>query len=187
MKDEKLKEKIDEMLKSIKENSKDENLANDQLNELMSLKGQLDVKPVRLCVEEKDVLKEYDFDSYRYVRCKGGILYQMAGGYSVYVTPRMVSLYKHLDQLLSLKDDYDNLSEELKNAYSTLVSATQFVMSLPVCSPSSDKMFFGIAGDIAERLNDMVSELMDKDLQEETHEENAEFENTQDLLNNITK
>lgn len=185
MEKQELKNKIEEVVNNIKTNSKDTKFADSLVGKLLSLKGQMDVEPMRLCIPEKDVIKEYDNDSIRFVRCKGGILFQTKGGFSVFVSPRMSGLYQHLEILLDMKDKYEELSEEQKKSYEVLYLATTEILQLPIFSTCDDEFFFGIAEDIINRFQTMTDKELNKDLQEETYKENAEFENKMGIANQV--
>lgn len=185
MEKQELKNKIEEVVNKIKTNSKDAKFADSLVDKLLSLKGQLDVEPMRLCIPEKDVIKEYDNDSIRFVRCKGGILFQTKGGFSVFVSPRMSGLYQHLEILLDMKDKYDELSEEQKKTYEVLYLATTQILQLSIFATCDDEFFFGISEDIIKRFQTMTEKAINAELHEETHKENAEFENKMEITNEV--
>lgn len=180
---EELKKQLEEVVAQIKTNSKDAKFADKLVDKLLSLKGQIDVEPTRIHIPEKDVVKEYDNDSLRFVRCRGCIIFQAKGGYSVIVQPRMTALFEHLSVLLDMKDRYEELSDEEKKSYDMLYSATVYVLEAPMFAVGEDEMFFGIASDVIKRLNDFTEKQLNKELQEETPKENAEFENLNEVLN----
>lgn len=185
MEKQELKNKIEEVVNQIKTNSKDAKFADSLIDKLLSLKGQADVEPMRLYVPEKDVIKEYDNDSIRFVRCKGCIVFQAKGGFSVVVKPTMEGLYKHLEVILDMKDKYDELTEDQKKTYDFLYLATTQILQLGIFATCDDEFFFGIAEDIVKRFQTMTEKSLSADLQDETHKENAEFENNMDLANQV--
>lgn len=182
MSNEELKKQLDEVVNQIKTNSKDAKFTDKLLDKLLSLKGQLDIEPTRVHIEEKDVIKEYDFDNVRYLRCKTCIVYEAKAGMKIIVTPSLKLLYEHLDILLNMKDNYDNLSDEGKKSYDILYSATSWIINVLIYSTIDDKLFFGIASDVRKRFDDYVKS-KEKQLQEETPKENADFEKMNELMN----
>lgn len=185
MEKQELKNKIEEVVNQIKTNSKDAKFADSLIDKLLSLKGQLDVEPMRFGIPEKDVIKEYDNDSIRFVRCKSGILFQAKGGFSVFVSPRMSGLYQHLEVILDMKDKYDELTEDQKKTYDFLYLATTQILQLGIFATCDDEFFFGIAEDIVKRFQTITEKALNAELQEETHKENAEFENNMELANQV--
>lgn len=184
---EELKKQLDEVVAQIKNNSKDTKFADALVDKLLSLKGQIMIEPTRIHIEEKDVVKEYDNDAIRFVRCKDCIIFQAKGGLSVVVKPTMTALFEHLNILLDMKDRYDSLDEEGKKSYELLYSATVWMLEVPIFATCSDEMFFGIVNDILARFNKFTEAELKKDLQEETPKENAEFENMNEVLNETTE
>lgn len=177
-----LKRQIDEVIKKIKTNSKDAHFADELTDELLSLKGQYDVEPTRLFVKESDVIKEYDFDSFRMLRCKQCIIYQVKGGYTIVVSPRMKSLYLHLNVLLDLKDRYENTEDDEKVVYTNLFVDTNWILNAPIIATSSDEMLSGIASDIYSRYKKFCDDALNAPLKDEEVEKDAEFENTNEAL-----
>lgn len=182
-----LKKQLDEVVVQIKNNSKDAKFADSLVDKLLSLKGQIDVEPARIHVDEKDVIKEYDNDSIRFIRCKDCIIFQAKGGMSVVVKPTMTALFEHLTVLLDMKDRYEELDEEGKKSYELLYSATVWMLEVPIFATCDDEMFFGVVNDILARFNKFTETELKKDLQEETPKENAEFENMNEAFNETTE
>lgn len=182
-----LKKQLDEVVVQIKNNSKDAKFADALVDKLLSLKGQMMIEPTRIRIEEKDVVKEYDNDAVRFVRCKDCIIFQAKGGMSVVVKPTMAALFEHLTVLLDMKDRYEELGEEGKKSYELLYSATVWMLEVPIFATCDDEMFFGVVNDILSRFNAFTEKEMNKDLQEETPKENAEFENMNEVLNEMGK
>ena len=179
--------KIDEVIAQIKTNSKDAHFAETLVDKLLSLKGQKDVEPMELCVPLKEVINRYDFGSFEIVNCKGGIMFHAKGGYYAYVTPRSKELYEHLSLIVDFKERFDELTEDEKKLYDNLFSATTMIMQIPMFAPSSVGMFFNVANFAAEELNSFVEGIMKQPLQEENHQDNAEYENLMDALGEVEK
>lgn len=186
MKKNEIKEKIEEKINLIKTNSKDAKFADKLIDDLMSLKGQYDVEEVEFIVPAKDVIKEYDFDSYKFVKTTKGVLFHAKGGYTVFVSLRMRSLYERIISILDLKDNYETLSDDDKGIYDAMFSATYYVMSSAfLLSPFEDK-FFEVATRILEAINDAYKDyIKDTELSEETPSTDAEFEDKLDLANTV--
>lgn len=182
-----MKKEMNDVILQLKNNSKDSKFAESLIDKLMSLKGQIDIEPMRIHIKESDVVKEYDFESVRFIRCKGCIIFESKGGSYRVTTPRMNAEYKHLENLLDLKDAYNDLSDDMKKAYENIFTATMYVFNLPIYATCDDEFFFGIATDIIKRTQTLVDKMSKQELKEETREENAEFENKMEVLENSTE
>lgn len=180
-----IKKELDEVLIQLKNNSKDAKFADKLIDKAMSLKGQLDVEEVELIIPASDVKKRYDFGAFEVADCKGGILFHVHGGYFSYVTMRMVSLYEHLRAVLEMYDNINDADEMQKNVTTAVVNATWIDMQIPLNIGLSDDMLFEFAELAVNKLKELQDKMVNAELQEETHEENAKFENDNQMLNEI--
>lgn len=181
-----LKKKLDEVIVQIKNNSKDAKFAESLIDKAMSLKGQIDVEEVELIIPQKDVIKRYGYgNSYEFVRCKGGILFHVFGGYKTYVTPNMVAVYKHLEWMLDMWDEYESSDETHKKLTDYVIGNTVIVMESLIVSCHTDESLQEAANVIFGILVKLQKQAAEAELQEETHEENAKFENDNKMFNQM--
>lgn len=181
-----LKKKLDEVIVQIKNNSKDAKFAESLIDKAMSLKGQIDVEEVELIIPKKDVIKRYGYgNSYEFVRCKGGILFHVFGGYKTYVTPNMVAVYKHLEWMLDMWDEYGSSDETHKKLTDYVIGNTVIVMESLIVSCHTDESLQEAANVIFGILVKLQKQATEAELQEETHEENAKFENDNKMFNQM--
>ena len=105
-----LKERLDEVKKQLRTNAKDVHFFDKLIDEALSLKGQMTIEPIVLdCGKEED---EWMGDTFRITLTNKGILYHEYGGYSVFVTPQIISLYETLYDLVVNKEKYAELKGE---------------------------------------------------------------------------
>lgn len=182
----KLKEKIDSTIKEILESTNKEDTKR-LINELLSLKGQYDVVPLVYGVPADSIKKEYDFGAGKFINTKKGIIYHLKGGMAIMVSPRMTAVYRYLVTMLSLKDRYDKLSKEEKEAYDNLFLGITTIFNLPVYAACDDTFMANVVKYIFEQIDDMYQRLTERPLNEETEEKNAEFENEMDMWNEVGK
>ena len=174
---------IEQIINQIKTNSKDAKFADKLIDKLLSLKGQYDVEPTILYVPEKNVIKEYDNDNLRIVRCKDCIIWQHKGGFTYVVKPTMRALYEYLDGMLSMKDKYDELTDDEKSLYDAAYFGMSIILQAPMFAVADDEFFVELATFIGEGVKKVSDKLLNQPLQEETPIENAEFENLNEVLN----
>ena len=178
---------IENTINQIKTNSKDAKFADKLIDKLLSLKGQYDVEPTILYVPEKNVIKEYDNDNLRIVKCKDCIIWQQKGGHIVVVYPTMRAEYEFLEGMLDLKDNYDKLSDDMKAAYDGAYFGYSILSQLPTIMVTNDKWFARASILASWGLARFVKEQLDEPLQEETTIENAEFETKMEVANELLK
>ena len=168
-----LKERLDELVKQIKVNSKDAHFANKLIGDLLSVKGQMGVEPIALdCGKEED---EWRGETFRITLTDKGVLYHEYGGYSVFVTPNNVALYDVLADLVINKDEYATFEGESKENFESLLSIIAYNVSLPRIAFLDKDFPQEIAIKTIEFLRKMYEDLMNKELQDETPKEDAEF------------
>lgn len=183
MKNEELKKEMKNVIDQIRVNSKDARWADKLVDKLISLKGQMDIEPTRLYVPEKDVIKEYDNDNLRVVRCKDCIIWQHKGGFSFVVKPTMRALYEYIEGMLAMKDRYDELTDDEKSLYDAAYFGMSLILQAPMFAVADDEFFVELATFIGEGVKKVSDKLLNQPLQEETPKENAEFENLNEVLN----
>lgn len=168
-----LKERLDDLVKQIKVNSKDAHFADKLIGDLLSVKGQMGVEPIALdCGKEVD---EWRGETFRITLTDRGVLYHEYGGYSVFVTPNNIALYDVLADLVENKEEYAELEGEKKENFESLLAIIAYNVSLPRIAFMDKDFPQEIAIKTIEFLRKMYDDLMNKELQEETPKEDAEF------------
>ena len=168
-----LKERLNDLVKQIKVNSKDAHFADKLIGDLLSVKGQMGVEPIALdCGKEVD---EWRGETFRITLTDRGVLYHEYGGYSVFVTPNNTALYDVLADLVENKDEYAELEGEKKENFDSLLSIIAYNVSLPRIAFLDKDFPQEIALKTIEFLRNMYEDLMNKELQDETPKEDAEF------------
>ena len=178
---------IETVINQIKTNSKDAKFADKLIDKLMSLKGQYDVEPTRLFVPEKDVIKEYDNDNLRIVRCKDCIIWQHKGGFTFVVKPTMRALYEYIGSMLAMKDRYDELTDDEKQLYDVSYFGMSLILQAPMVAAADDEFFVDLATFVGDGVKKVYDKLLNHPLQDETPIENAEFETKMEVANELLK
>lgn len=167
---------IEQVQKDVVGLSTDKRKTKKLLADLLSLKGQCDVEPTRMYIPEKSVIKEYDNDNIRIVRCADCIIWQHKGGMSIVVNPTMRALYLHLESMLSMKDRYDQLTDDEKTLYNSLYFGTSLILQSALFAVADDEFFANLAMFIGDGVKKVGEKLLNRPLQEETPIENAAFD-----------
>jgi hypothetical protein len=168
-----LKERLADVKKQLRTNAKDVHFFDKLIDEALSLKGQMGVDPIALdCGKEED---EWTGETFRITLTNKGVLYHEYGGYSVFVTPNNAALYEVLSDLVVNKDEYAKLEGEKKENFEALLTIIAYNLSLPRISFMDRDFPQELAIRTMEFLRKMYDDLMNKELQEETPKEDAEF------------
>lgn len=140
-----LQESLEQKRKILLANSKDAHFAGKLIDEILSLKGQLDVEPVELEVRTKDVIKEYDFDTFVFKVCRSGVLFETKGGFSTFVHARCKSLYNNITEVLQVYENTDKLDDEQKKILNQYLAAWSHTFQMPVGASLSENVLFETA------------------------------------------
>lgn len=171
-----IKERIDGIKQDILVDSRDSKAMSNKLDELLSLKGQLDIEPTIVHIPLANVIKEYDNGHLRIIRCKDCIIWQNKGGFSFIVRPTMMALYECLDGLLLMKNRYEELTDDEKQYYDTAYFGLSLIIQSPLFAVADSEFFADLVEFIANGISKVSDKLMNKPLQEETPIDDAEFE-----------
>lgn len=168
-----LKERLADIKKQLRTNTKDVHFFDKLIDEALSLKGQMGVDPIALdCGTETD---EWAGDTFRITLTNKGVLYHEYGGYSVFVTPNNAALYEVLSDLVVNKDEYAKLEGEKKENFKALLTIIAYNLSIPRISFMDKDFPQEIAVKTMEFLRKMYEELMEQPLRDETPKEDAAF------------
>lgn len=178
-----LKKKIDEIKAQIKANSKDAHFADTLTNELLSLKGQLDVEPLELNVGKR--IDHFSGNAFEIVKTDRGIMYHEFGGYTIFTTPTNEALYVMLADYVDNKDEYKKLDGEEKEIFDLNLSAIAYCLTVPKFAFSNVDFTYDIAEKVIQFLNNSFEEAMNADLQEETITEDEQFKQATLALEDI--
>ena len=166
-------ERINEIKKQIKANSKDAHFAETLCDEFVQKVKEWKHEPVELdCGKAIDTLEG---ETFKIVKTDLGVLYHTYGGYNIFATPQSKTTYETLCDLIDIKKQYAELDDEKREIVDTHISAVTYVLNAPFFAFQDIEFTYKIATDIIKYLNDLVAKAMEQPLQEETPELNAEF------------
>lgn len=161
-----LKNKIEEVKNLIVTNSKDAHWAKNAVEELISLKGQLEHEPTIAYLPIKDIEKTLSSDTFEmHVMKDGTAVYHVFGGLTVIARPNLVSLSGIITDYV-LSQDVE-LSDEEKELFGLDLSAFGYIMSLPMFAFSDPEFKYSIASNIVEYLRKKSEELLEEELKGE--------------------
>lgn len=188
-----LKKKLDEKINKIKGLFFDSYFGNKLLNEILSIKSQLDIEPTIVHIpvssidkKENGENKVYDFGHFNWIKTKSEIIVSILG-YKQIIKPYTNTLYGQMLYLMTMIDKKDELSEEEVNNLDLLVNATMTILLAPSTCFSKDSYWIDLATYITKLQNDMYEELMETPLSEEDEEANEKFRQEIEMAEDIKK
>lgn len=167
-----LKERLDEVKNNLIANSKDAHWAKNAIDELLSLKGQLEHEPTLVYLPVKDVENKLEGGTFEMSIMKDGTaVYHTYGGLTVVAKPNLTSLAGTIAEYVGSQEYVATLNEEEKELFDLDLSAFGYIMSLPMFAFSNKEFTYTIASNIVEFLRKSADELINEELREETAED----------------
>jgi hypothetical protein len=185
----KLNKKIKEVINQIKTNSKDQHYANTLINELMSLKGQLDIEPTLIHLPLDEVVSKIEGENFRICVCKGGeAVYHMKGGVDIVVQPSANSLYSYLVGMTQIQDELEKLSDEEKELIHNDIMASTYVLNIPFLAFGDLDFKYKLTNIVLDYLAGLNEKMINEaELQDETPAQDAAFEEAVVAIEDMVK
>jgi hypothetical protein len=167
-----LKNKLEEVKNLIITNSKDSHWAKNAIDELLSLKGQLDHEPTIMHLPIKNIEKSLSSDTFEmHVMKDGTAVYHVYGGLTITAAPNLQSLNGTITEYVNSQEYVTTMNEEDKEAFDLDLSAFGYIMSLPMLAFSDPEFKYNIASTIVQYLREKSEDLLAQELKEETIED----------------
>lgn len=162
-----LKERFHEVKNQLLANSKDVHWAKNAIDELVSLKGQLDHEETLVYLPKKNVEDIVSNDTFELAVMKDGTaIYKTFGGYTVIANANLVSLNDKITEFVRLNKELDDTTEEEKENIELDLAAFGYILSLPTFVFSDVNFTYEMAGHIVKYLREKYDEAVSETLPE---------------------
>lgn len=186
MDNKKLNNRFYDVIKKIKANSKDSELASNLISDLVSIKGQLDHKPSLLFVSLDDVVDKLEGDTFTVSKLRDGrVIYHLKGGLDLVCGPGFESLNGTLGNLISDGKMYNDMSEEDRLLYDSWSEVVGYVLNIPLTAFTDIDYAIKVAELSIANIKLIYEQQMSKKLQDETPEEDMAFKESVEGLETI--
>ena len=169
-----LKEKLSELKKKIKANSKEAKFATQLVEELLLTQRMIDKEPLHTYDLGAEI-DRLEGQTFYIAKHEKGALYHVYNSYDLVVQPSQLALYETLVSLVENKEANAKLVGEEKENFENYMSVVSYVLSTPAYALSDAELSAEIATVIVAHLNKVYDKLMNQPLQEETPKEDQEF------------
>lgn len=169
-----LKEKLSELKKKIKANSKEAKFATQLVEELLLTQRMIDKEPLHTYDLGAEI-DRLEGQTFYIAKHEKGALYHVYNSYDLVVQPSQLALYDTLVSLVENKEANAKLVGEEKENFENYMSVVSYVLSTPAYALSDAELSAEIATVIVKHLNKVYEKLMNQPLQEETPKEDQEF------------
>ena len=170
-----LNERLNELIRQIRLNSKDAHFAEKLTNDLLSVHRQ------------KLTEKSYVFDlgaelykiekgSFYISKHERGVLFHVYNSFDMVIPVSNNSLYGTLNAILEERNnEYDKMSDEDKQDHDTFVEVVGIILAMPLNILNDTEFAIDIATQVMKRTNEMYEKAINTELQGETVERDADF------------
>lgn len=169
-----LKEKLSELKKKIKANSKEAKFATQLVEELLLTQRMIDKEPLHTYDLGAEV-DRLEGQTFYIAKHEKGALYHVYNSYDLVVQPSQLALYDTLVSLVENKEKNAKLVGEEKENFENYMSVVSYVLSVPAYALGDGKLSVEIATLVVKHMNETFKKLMNQPLQEETPKEDQEF------------
>lgn len=181
-----LKDKLEELKKQIKANSKDAHYADTLISEFMSVHGQLKHEPTLVHIPLDSVVDSAESDTFTMSVTKDSkAVYHTRGGYTVIADATYHSLFDTIQASVEYLNGKIELDEDGKEIMENDVLATTYVLNLPMFAMGDYEFKYKLTTDTIEYLKSKFEEAENAELQEETPEENRAFKEAVEGLETV--
>ena len=170
-----LNERLNELIRQIKLNSKDSHFAERLTDDLLSVHRQK--------LHEKKYVFEIGAEEYKIERGsfylakhEGGILFHIYNSFDLVIPASSQSLYGTLLSVLEEhKNEYESFSDEDKLDHDTYIEVIGIILSMPLTIFTDTEFAINVATQVMQRMDMRVRQAIEASLQDETLEEDVKF------------
>ena len=169
-----LKEKLSELKKKIKANSKEAKFATQLVEELLLTQRMIDKEPLHTYDLGAEI-DRLEGQTFYIAKHEKGALYHVYNSYDLVVQPSQLALYETLVSLVENKEANAKLVGEEKENFENYMNIVSYVLSVPAYALGDGKLSVEIATLVVKHMNETFKKLMNQPLQEETPKEDQAF------------
>ena len=169
-----LKEKLSELKKKIKANSKEAKFATQLVEELLLTQRMIDKEPLHTYDLGAEI-DRLEGQTFYIAKHEKGALYHVYNSYDLVVQPSQLALYETLVSLVENKEANAKLVGEEKENFERYMNIVSYILAVPAYALGDGKLSVEIATLVVKHMNETFKKLMNQPLQEETPKEDQEF------------
>ena len=170
-----LNERLNELLRQIKLNSKDAHFAEKLTDDLLTVHRQkLHEKSYVFNLGEE--LYKIERNSFYMAKHERGVLFHIYNSFDMVIPISNNSLFSTLSAVLDEHmNEYENMTDEEKLDHDTFVETIGILLAMPLTLFADTEFAINVATQVIQRMDQLVRAANEQPLQDETVEEDAEF------------
>ena len=169
-----LKEKLSELKKKIKANSKEAKFATQLVEELLLTQRMIDKEPLHTYDLGAEV-DRLEGQTFYIAKHEKGALYHVYNSFDLVVQPSQLALYETLVSLVENKEANAKLVGEEKENFERYMNIISYILAVPAYALGDAGLSVEIATLVVKHMNETFKKLMNQPLQEETPKEDQAF------------
>lgn len=169
-----LKEKLSELKKKIKANSKEAKFATQLVEELLLTQRMIDKEPLHTYDLGAEI-DRLEGQTFYIAKHEKGVLYHVYNSFDLVVQPSQLALYETLVSLVENKEENAKLVGEEKENFERYMNIVSYILAVPAYALGDAGLAAEIATLVVKYMNETYEKLMNQPLQEETPKEDQEF------------
>lgn len=169
-----LKEKLSELKKKIKANSKEAKFATQLVEELLLTQRMIDKEPLHTYDLGAEI-DRLEGQTFYIAKHEKGALYHVYNSFDLVVQPSQLALYETLVSLVENKEENAKLVGEEKENFERYMNIVSYILAVPAYALGDAGLSVEIATLVVKHMNETYEKLMNQPLQEETPKEDQEF------------
>lgn len=169
-----LKDKLVELKKKIKANSKEAKFATQLVEELLLTQRMIDKEPLHTYDLGAEI-DRIEGQTFYIAKHEKGALYHVYNSFDLVVQPSQLALYETLVSLVENKEANAKLVGEEKENFERYMNIISYILAVPAYALGDGKLSVEIATLVVKHMNETFKKLMNQPLQEETPKEDQEF------------
>ena len=169
-----LKEKLSELKKKIKANSKEAKFASQLVEELLLTQRMIDKEPLHTYDLGAEI-DRLEGQTFYIAKHEKGALYHVYNSFDLVVLPSQLALYETLVSLVENKEENAKLVGEEKENFERYMNIVSYILAVPAYALGDAGLAVEIATLVVKHMNETYEKLMSQPLQGETPREDQEF------------
>lgn len=173
-----LNERLNELIRQIRLNSKDAHFAEKLTDDLLSVHRQK-LSEKNYVFDLGSELHKIEKGSFYMAKHEKGVLFHIYNSFDLVVPVSSNSLYTTLVAILDEhNNEYENMSDEDKQNHDTFIEVIGIILAMPLNILNDTEFAIDIATQVMKRTNELYEKAINASLQPEDAEKDAEFMET---------
>lgn len=144
------------------------------------------IEPIALDCGKPIERQSFKGTTFEMTKTNKGIVYNVYGGYAIFVEPNNHALYDTLDDIIVNREKHEKLEGKEKEDFEFSLMVISYILNTPMIAFSDINLTFGVAETVMKFIRDSFEKAA-QTLQEETVEQDREFKDATMAMETIAE